>query len=222
MAWLRRVLRSIFRSIVLIGFSGTGKTPWGQYLAAAGYVLVCVDAEIEKMLGPHLTSLGYTGTSGMEKWQGQPYDARHARNSALYLKYEKQVMWRVIWRMLKGEKLVVDTTGSVIYTGWLLLKILHLVSTFVLLDTPESRLNDIRQKYFDDPKPVLWKDRTFIQHVGEKGVDALRRCFPDLLRTRNVRYKKLAHVTLDYDVIRQLSYTVDHFLMDVQRKLKWG
>src|SRR3989344_3211611 len=86
-------------------------------LEAIGFTRVCVDEEIEKRLGPILTELGYHGTRGMAEWMGQPFEPQYHENSTIYLEHEIAVMWKVIGRLGQGEQLVVDTTGSVIYTG---------------------------------------------------------------------------------------------------------
>ena len=141
--------------LVLVGMSNVGKSVLAKKLKELGYILVCVDDEIEKYLAPYRTSQGYTGTEGVSLWMGQPYDERYATNSALYLRFERKVMWSVIWRIMSGEMLVVDTTGSVIYTGWLILLMLRLLSTVVLLNAPVSMLEELRENYFLNTKPPL-------------------------------------------------------------------
>lgn len=184
--------------IVLIGMSNIGKSYWAKLLEALGYTRVSADVEIGRKLKRRFPGLDFSDTEVMSNWMGQPTDTRYTKNAALYRKYEKQVMWSIIWRILKGEKLVVDTTGSVIYTGWLVLWVLRTLTTVVLLDAPSSLLEEMREKYFAEPKPVLWgeKGEIFVPFENEDGVVAMRRCYPNLQRTRNVKYHKTAHVVL--------------------------
>ncbi len=205
-------------SIALIGMSNLGKSHWALKLDALGYTRVCVDDEIEKLLAPYLVSQGYSGIADVSRWMGQPYDPQFKKHSAIYLQFERQVMWRVVWRMLKGEKLVVDTTGSVIYCGWPMLSLLWLLGTVVLLDAPESHQQELFEKYIAEPKPVLWGDNTYRPYHGEEPKVALARCYPELLRTRNQRYKRWAQVTLDYFELRRPGFGVGDFNASVWRQ----
>ena len=47
-------------------------------------------------------------------------------------------------------------------------------------------------------------------------MEALKRCFPDLLATRNARYHKLAHFVIDYRELREPSFT-GRMLLDMVR-----
>ena len=199
-------------SLILIGMSNVGKSHWAPLMQAFGYRRVCIDDEIEERLGPYLIEHGYRGIQDISKWMGQPYEPQYPANSALYLKYEKREMWKVVWRILNGEKLVVDTTGSVIYTGWFLLFILRLIAQVVLLDAPESHQDELYRKYIEEPKPVLWGDNAYAPITKEKPMEALARCYPNLLKTRNKRYRKLVRVTLGYFELRAPSYTSSDFL----------
>lgn len=200
-------------SVIPFGMSGLGKSRWSLQLEALGYARVCVDDEIEKLLGPYLVSQGYSGIADVSKWMGQPFDERYKRNAALYLKYEKQVMWQVVRRIIRGEKLVVDTTGSVIYVGWPILLLLWLFATIVLLDAPESHQEVLFEQYVADPKPVLWGNKTYRPYWGEEPMAALARCYPNLLKTRNKRYRRWAHSTLYYDELRVPGFTARDFLL---------
>lgn len=211
-------LLGIHGSLVFIGMSNLGKSHWAEKLETLGYVRVWADNEIKKNLGPSLPMEGHnTVEEAMAEWMEQPFGDNYPKNSAIYLKHEKQVMWSAIWRMLKGEQLVVDTTGSVIYCGWLILFLLRLLGTVVLLDAPEGHEEVLYQEYLVGKKPRIWGDGTYAPMPGEDPWVALARCFPNLLKTRNFRYRPLAHVVLDYFELRAPGFGLNELLEKVGR-----
>lgn len=199
-------------SVVLIGMSNVGKSTLAPKLEDLGFTRICCDDEIEKRLGPQLLELGYKGINDVAKWMGFPFDERYPVNSATYLRHEVDVMTKVIERLFVGERLVVDTTGSVIYTGESILRIIRMLSTVILLDATEGLQDELYRKYMVEPKPVLWGDDAYAPLVGEHPMVALGRCYPNLLKTRNVRYRKLAHVAINHLDVRAEGYTLEDFL----------
>lgn len=200
-------------TIILVGMSNLGKSFWAPKLVPFGYKLVSIDTLILERLRPLLEDLGYTvDMDGMAEWMGQPFDERYLRNSALYLKYERREMWRVVYSIALDEKIVVDTTGSVIYTGRFLLWTLRLLSNMVLLDAPEGHEEVLYQQYLKERKPVYWGDKTYTPLQNEEPMAALARCYPRLLATRERRYYRLAHRRLPYSVIRKPDFTEKDFL----------
>ncbi|MCX6702184.1 MAG: hypothetical protein NTX96_03265 [Candidatus Zambryskibacteria bacterium] len=205
-------------SIVLIGMSNVGKSRRALLLEGLGFNRVCCDNEIEKKLKPYLLKSGYQGIDGVAEWLGQPFDERYVTNSALYLQYEIEVMQEIISRLRQGEKLVVDTTGSVIYIGADILSTLKELATIVLLDAPQSLQDELYQKYLTKPKPVLWGDGTYAPIEGEEPLITLKRCYPELLRTRNIKYHNLSHIILDYQEIRAPGFTAENLLQKIESK----
>ncbi|MDO8565509.1 MAG: hypothetical protein Q7R67_02740 [bacterium] len=195
-------------SVAFIGMSNTGKSRFATpKLEALGFTKVCVDDEIEKRLGPELVKLGYSGIEEMAKWMGQPFEEQYSENSTTYLEHEIEVMWQVLGRLKRGERLVIDTTGSVIYTGSRILEGLREQATIVLLDAPQELQDELLVEYLTNPKPRIWGDDTYRPWQGEEPMEALKRCFPDLLAMRYLRYHKLAHFTIDYRVVRNPAFT---------------
>ena len=110
---------------------------------------------------------------------------------------------------------LIDTTGSVIYTGDSILKMLTEATSIICLETPQSVQDKMFKLYMQDPKPVIWND-AFTRKKGESDHDALARCYPTLLQTRSQKYKKLAHKTLNYHKYRSSSYTMTDFLAAIE------
>src|SRR3989344_2047283 len=93
------------------------------------------------------------------------------------------------------RNLVFDTTGSVIYlekptTQWLQENCL-----IVNLEAGEKYINTMIQKFFEQPKPVVWSGM-YVQKRGETQKETLERCFPVLLRDRLKKYRAMAHVNV--------------------------
>jgi shikimate kinase len=168
-----------------------------------GFTLYDCDAMIEQRLLDELTELGLSGLQGVAEWMGEPDSAHFPERQSRYLALEIEVMREIIAKLGSdgwglGEDIVIDTTGSVIYTDADILNSLKQRSRIIYLGVPESELEFMFQQYFDDPKPVVWGD-LFSKQENEDTVQALRRCYPELIRARTREYSAYADVTLVMD-----------------------
>ena len=207
--------------IVLIGFSGTGKSLWSKLLADTfGYHHICCDDLIEVKLRDYLPSSA-SGINDVAEWMGQPYDTRFRQNEARYLQCEKEVLEKVLSKSVEfyPERTILDTTGSVIYTGDGLTKRLSGFGKVVYLEVTPAVLGEMFQQYITDPKPVIWGN-SFSQKIGETPDNALRRCYAELLRFRQSRYEQLAEISLGYDAIRSASFSPYEFMSAVG--IRWS
>ena len=186
--------------ISLIGMSNIGKSHWSRRLAADGYERVECDAMVEKKLAGELVRLGYKGINDVAKWMGQPYDAQYPDTSRKYLACEREVMLEIIERLhgTTEKPLVIDTTGSVIYTGDDVTEKLKALTNIVYLEASDRHIATLFERYMANPKPVIWGE-TFKVEQGETLQETLRRCYPQLLAWRGARYKTLAHVSVPYE-----------------------
>ncbi len=199
--------------ISLIGMSNSGKSHWSQLLEEhKNFVMFCCDDMIEEKLGPELKELGFSGVSDVGKWMGQPYDERYKENSRKYLDSEIDVMKEIFEEIKKNsyEKVVIDTTGSVVYTGDEILKKLKEISRVIYLETPQSIQNHMLKAYMKYPKPVYWGNSYKIMD-GENCTAALVRCYSELLSFRTKLYEGLADLTLDYNELRNSEFNIDDF-----------
>lgn len=190
--------------ITFIGLSGCGKSYLSERLAEErGFKNICCDDLIETKLSEYLKAGGYENIEGVAKWMGLPYEASFKNNQKLYLQKEKEVMHEVLTMLgddgwgLKQDY-VIDTTGSVIYLDEEILKGLKQRSRIIYLGIPDSELEFMFEQYLKEPKPVIWND-VFKPMPGESDTEALRRCYPLLIRERTERYYKYADVTLIID-----------------------
>ncbi|MDA2935730.1 hypothetical protein MYX06_00715 [Patescibacteria group bacterium AH-259-L05] len=206
--------------ISLIGMSGSGKTYWSQKLADQRFYNICCDDLIEEKLAPELNKLGYSGISDVAQWLGQPYDAQFRRNQSMYLEHEKQVTHEILSKIKKEDigNVVIDTTGSVIYMGRHIMKQLKKYTTVVYLKIPFSLQEEMFKLYFNDPKPVIWKN-SFKKKKNETNEQSLRRYYPKLVQYRVQLYEKYADATIDYRMLRSDSFTVHDFLKTIKVQL---
>ena len=107
--------------ITLIGMSGSGKSLWSSVLSRHGFhKLGCDNAIGRRLVDGGELSEGSLDLIG--RWMGFPFETGFARREALYLDHEKAVMDQFLTELETrpaddASPVVIDTTGSVIYTG---------------------------------------------------------------------------------------------------------
>jgi shikimate kinase len=205
--------------VALIGMSGAGKTFWTKKLAAAGYPAVSCDDRIEQKLAPRLAAGGYAGINGVAAWMGWPDSATYTERESEYLAEEIHTLDEILTDLENQPKkcLVLDTTGSVIYTGNNLLMRLRRQMTIVHLVASEEEQQLLIERYLNDPKPVLWRG-AFQPRAGEEPRDTVARCYPALIAARRQSYQALAHRTLQVASLRDAQLDAPAFLKMIHDK----
>ena len=102
------------------------------------------------------------------------------------------------------RELILDTTGSVIYTGNNVLMRLRRQMTIVYLAASAQEQELLIERYLNDPKPVLWRG-AFQPKNGETPHETVARCYPKLVAARRQSYEALAHCTLPVADLHALS-----------------
>ncbi len=197
--------------LALIGMSGAGKTFWTKKLAAAGYPALSCDDRIEQKLARRLAAGGYAGINGVAAWM--------AERESEYLAEEIHTLDEILTELEKQpeESLVLDTTGSVIYTGNNLLMRLRRQMTIVHLAASAEEQQLLIERYLNDPKPVLWRG-AFQSKPGEAPRETVARCYLALIAARRQSYEALAHCTLQVTALRDGSVDAPAFLKMIQDK----
>jgi shikimate kinase len=205
--------------LALIGMSGAGKTFWTKKLAASQYPAVSCDDRIEQKLGPRLADGGYAGINGVAAWMGWPDSASYTERESEYLAEEIHTLDEILTELEKQpqKSLVLDTTGSVIYTGNNLLMRLRRQMTIVHLAASTEEQQLLIERYLNDPKPVLWRG-AFQPKAGEKPRETVARCYPALIAARRQSYEALAHCTLQVTALRDPSLDATAFLKMIRGK----
>lgn len=199
----------------LIGMAGIGKSYWAMKLEAHGFRRFCCDDLIAEKLGTELIRSDDTSMS-MGQWMGFPFHEKYRERENTYLTYEIEVLNEVLDYLEDPERnpdenIVVDTTGSVIYTGKGLLEELRRHTTVVYFSTPAEVQKQLLNVYVSNPHPMLWKD-VFRKAPEETNMEALARCYPQLLVSRQNMYELFADVTIDYYQCREKNYGVRDLL----------
>ena len=207
--------------LALIGMSGVGKTFWAKKLAAVGWPSISCDDLIENKLSRQLAGGGHAGINGVAAWMGWPDSSTYAEREAQYLAHEIAALDEVLMQLEKqaGKSLVLDTTGSVIYTGNNLLMRLGKRMTVVHLAASAQEQQLLIERYLSDPKPVLWRG-AFQPRSGEAPRQTVARCYPTLIAARRQSYQALAHCTLEVAALRDPALDAASFLAMIQSKME--
>jgi shikimate kinase len=209
--------------IALIGMSGTGKTFWTKKLAEIGVPAISCDDRIEQKLASRLAAGGYVEINGVAAWMGWPNSSTYAEREAEYLAEETHTLDEALVQLERQPEkaLVLDTTGSVIYTGNHLLMRLRRQMTIVYLAASAEELQVLIERYLNDPKPVLWRG-AFQPKPEETPRETVARCYPALIEARRRSYEALAHCTLHVSALRDASRNADAFLKIIKSKIDQG
>ncbi|QQS43596.1 hypothetical protein IPM65_05600 [Candidatus Roizmanbacteria bacterium] len=205
--------------ISLVGMSSAGKTYWAFELQKHGFTRITCDDLIEKRLAPELRKNGYRGLHEVAKWMGHPYEPQYPKTSKRYLDFETEVMEEIFDEItsMNGnpKKIVIDTTGSVIYTTGSVLKRLKEISSVIYLDIPEEKKQEIYQEFLRNPKPIIWGE-SYKPKEGETNEEALARCYQNLLSFRAKKYGNIADITIPFDIHRQEDFTASDFIEHIE------
>jgi len=206
--------------LALIGMSGTGKTFWSKRLAQTGRPAFSCDDRIEQRLRTRLESGGHAGINGVASWMGWPASPDYAQREAEYLAEEIATLDEVLTDLERNpsRELILDTTGSVIYTGNHLLLRLRRQMTIVYLAASAAEQQLLIQRYLTDPKPVLWRG-AFQPKKGETPRDTVARCYPTLIAARRQSYEALAHCSIPVAELRDTTLEAA-FLEKVSSRLE--
>jgi len=167
----------------LIGMAGSGKSYWSRKLSRQGFTRFCCDDMIADKLAPELKKPD-GNTMNVSEWMGFPYEPYYAEHESRYLAYEIEVMSEILKYLehpdnIGEQSIVIDTTGSVIYTGHKILIELERLTTVVHFETPPEVQGQLLKEYISKPHPMLWQN-TFTKKPHESRKQALIRCYPRL------------------------------------------
>ncbi len=201
-------------AISLIGMSGMGKSYRAKQLIELGFAHICCDDLIASQISELLPS---HDVSGLAAWMEQPYSEGYQTRERQYLKLEEQVTSQTLAEITR--KTTVDTTGSVIYLSPNTRDQLKEHTLIVYLEANQEVYDQMFQVYMADPKPVVW-GASFNRLEDESGNEALRRCYPKLLKFRAEKYKVLADVVLPFETARDEQSRGVQFLEAIRGQLK--
>jgi len=201
--------------------SGTGKSHWAQKLAGAGFRVIGIDDRIEKRLVPELAAGGHIGIGGVAAWMGWPDQPSYREHEKKYLDCEVASMGEALDEIQASseEGIILDTTGSVVYTGEAICRRMQSLTTVVYLEAGPAEEQVLIARYLSDPKPVLWGDE-FLPLPGESTRDAIARCYPQLIGQRKKLYESYAHHVLSMELLRNADVSARDFLELLHRQAR--
>ena len=142
----------------LIGMSGAGKSYWAKRMQSQGYRSIICDNLIAEQLGP-LISSSEKSTLGLAAWMGKPDQPGYKEAQAKYLELETKVVTQICDELEQSsesdDKVIIDTTGSLIYLEPQLIKRIKKLSFLVYLRLEENSSQSHYQIFIDDPVAPL-------------------------------------------------------------------
>jgi len=183
-----------------------------------GFRCFCCDDLIAAKLDPELARPDGT-TMELGQWMGFPYEPHYRERESKYLACEIEVLTEILDYLESRnsnpeEKIVVDTTGSVIYTGERILRKLRRYTTLIYLSIPPEVREQLLKAYISNPHPMLWRD-VFSKEADENEQEALARCYPRLVAARERSYEHYANMTIDYYRRSEEGFGVNDLLHEV-------
>jgi len=193
--------------------SGAGKSHWAQKLAAAGFRVISIDDRIEKKLAPELAAGGHRGIGGVAAWMGWPDEPAYREREKKYFECEVKSMGEALDEIQAAgeEGTILDTTGSVVYTGEEICRRMQSLTTVVYLEASPAEEDLLIARYLSDTKPVLWGEQ-FVRRPGESTQDAIARCYPQLISHRKKLYARYAHRIVLMKLLRNVHPDARGFL----------
>lgn len=187
--------------LAFIGMSGVGKSHWARQLAGQGWLHLDCDASIAERLGGLIkVADDEDPVHAVGRWMGMPWTPGYADREGQYLTLERDVTAELLDTAAAqpaDANVVLDTTGSVIYTGTALLDRLRNETRVVYFDAPPEVREKMAELYLREPKPVLWQGG-YQPQPGESQDAALARCYAALLEDRSEGYRAITDSTVAY------------------------
>lgn len=183
--------------LAFVGMSNCGKTYRSRVLHRdKDFYWHHVDGEIQHQLG-------FPDMDSISDWLSFPSSPTYKEREAQYLAAEKAAT-SVGHIDTKGKNLVFDTTGSVLYLEQDILTWLRNECLIVYLEVLPERVESMINKFFEEPKPLIWADAW--EKEGDESDEAtMRRCYPMLLDSRRAGYEKLGHLKIPFEEIKDTT-----------------
>jgi len=199
--------------LTLCGMSGVGKSYWSKKLESAGFIRFGCDDLITTRIA---FELGFASSAqfDMHQWVGYPDEAAHKERADRYLQAEENVVKGIFDYLLntqKDQNIVIDSTGSVIYMPESILKRLRQLTKIVYLDITQQDHEKMLRYYLSHPVAIIWNG-FFQPQPGESRLQTFARCYPLLIKSREEKYRELAHLTIPAKIHKASETTLEDLL----------
>lgn len=193
--------------LAFIGMSNIGKSYTAKRLARDfDFNLVDIDKLIWE-------ELGHDDMAGFAEWQGQPYSEGYSDREEKSIALEAKATRKAL--TIDKPNTILDTTGSVIYTGKQILDELKQTHYVVYIQADIDAMERLKLQYFQQPKPLIWNNY-FEQGLGQSDREAVLESYPKLLNARAESYESLADTILSSEYILNPKNSV----RDILERLK--
>jgi shikimate kinase len=144
---------------------------------------------------------------------GWPDDPAYREREKKYLECETNSMGEALNEIQSSAEkgTILDTTGSVVYTGEDICRRMQSLTTVVYLEASPAEEELLISRYLSDPKPVLWGDQ-FNQRPGESAMAAIASCYAQLIAHRKKMYERYAHQIVSMDRLKNSNLDARGFL----------
>lgn len=207
--------------LTLIGMSGIGKSYWSRKLEQDGFIRFGCD----DLITVHLAQmLGYDNPADfdMHAWVGYPDETTHAERAIEYLQAEESVLKNIINYLENAkpeEKIVIDSTGSIVYMKPELIRRLQELTHLVYLDISPDDLDKMLTFYLQNPVAIMWNGY-FRPYPEEPRLKTFERCYPLLIQSRKQKYREMAQLTIPPEIHRVQEASVEKILGYIKLKIK--
>jgi len=193
--------------------SGIGKSYWSKKLEEHGFIRFGSDDLITDYLAHQI---GYDDPRqfDMHTWVGYPDEKTYDERALQYLQAEEFVLnniFKFITNANPNEKIVIDSTGSVIYMKDSILKKLTQLTKIIYLDITPQDYEKMLHYYLNNPVAIIWNG--FYQpNDSETRQETFERCYPRLIKSREAGYRNLAHTVIPAQFHKADTTSVSDFL----------
>lgn len=179
--------------IIFMGMSGVGKSHYSKRINKDyGHRIISVD----DMIAEHL---GLNDVYAVREFFGEPYEEKYKENSKIYLDLEERFTNEAldIAENSGGGNIIIDTTGSVIYLSDETLRRISKFKNRIYLDADEGYMDKLIEKYFADPKPVIWGELN--NFTKDNYLEKIKEQYPKLLKYRSDLYRKHCNIVIPFE-----------------------
>ncbi len=186
--------------VAFIGMSNIGKSYTAMRLATKyDFSLI----EVDKIIWENL---GHDSMDAFAEWQGHPYTDGYNNRERQSISLETEATRKAFSTPKRNP--IIDTTGSVIYTGKDVLKTLNDDYYVVYIEAMEEHIERLKVQYFKQPKPLIWAGH-YEKIDGKSETESILECYPKLLASRGRAYASHADVTLPSTMILNADVTIE-------------
>ena len=196
-------------TIILIGMSGVGKSYHSRIIKRLyGHTLFSIDDMIAKEIGER-------NVHDIAKFLGTPYEGRYKKNSEQYLTLEEKFTKESLTyaEQNPNTKIIIDTTGSLVHLSKDLLTQLKKYSFTIFLDTNDSLIEEMIERYILEPKPVIWGE-LYKEFTVQNYKKMLKICYPKLLESRRQAYKTYSQYILPFETHKQKDFDIFEWIKE--------